>query len=108
MFSEHVAFPIINILSPLIQNSPLVPLQCVVNGVEGFQVRMSWNIEGRKEKGQQIRSHRHDGTIQLTRNQILITAAEWKKKVQCVCMVDFVGQHYNKTFQQHGKILQYL
>ncbi|KAI7804706.1 hypothetical protein IRJ41_016944, partial [Triplophysa rosa] len=102
--NENIAFPLINILSPLIQNSPLVPLQCVVTGVEGFQVRMSWDIEGREEKGQYIRSHRNDGTIQLTRNQILITAAEWERNVQYVCMVDFVGQRYNKTFQQHDAL----
>lgn len=102
MFPEDIALPFFDILSPLIQNSPLIPLQCVVTGIEGFQVRVSWNIEGREEKGQYIKSHRNDGTIQLTRNQILITAAEWERNVQCVCFVDFEGQHYNKTFQQHG------
>ncbi len=45
---EHTVFPVIDILTPLIMNSPLVPLQCVVNGVEASRVHMFWTVEGKK------------------------------------------------------------
>ncbi|XP_067282616.1 uncharacterized protein [Pseudorasbora parva] len=98
---EHTVFPVIDILTPLIPNGHLVPLHCVVTGVRASQVHMSWAVEGRKEKGQPILTHGNDGGIQITRNQILITAEEWSRKVKCVCVVEFGGQRYTKTLQQH-------
>nr|XP_055074938.1 uncharacterized protein LOC129454437 isoform X1 [Misgurnus anguillicaudatus]XP_055074939.1 uncharacterized protein LOC129454437 isoform X1 [Misgurnus anguillicaudatus]XP_055074940.1 uncharacterized protein LOC129454437 isoform X1 [Misgurnus anguillicaudatus] len=101
---EHISFPLIDILSPLIQNSPFVPLQCVVTGVEGFQEYVSWAIEGRKEKGQSVWTHRHNDAVQITRNQILITDEEWERNVQCVCKVNFMGQNYTKTLKRHDAL----
>ncbi|XP_051526976.1 uncharacterized protein LOC127425268 isoform X2 [Myxocyprinus asiaticus] len=103
---EHTVFPFIEILSPLIQSSHLVPLQCVVTRVESSQVHMFWVIEGRKEKAQSMWIHRHDGAIPLTRSQILLTAEEWEREVRCDCMVEFAGQRYIKTLQRHGEIHQ--
>ncbi|XDV34520.1 hypothetical protein PO909_004674, partial [Leuciscus waleckii] len=101
LFPEHTVFPVIDILTPLIPNGPLVPLHCVVTGVESSQIHMSWAVDRRKEKGQAILTHRNDGGIQITRNQILITAEEWDRKVKCVCVVKFRGQLYTKTLQRH-------
>ncbi|CAM4634211.1 unnamed protein product [Leuciscus chuanchicus] len=98
---EHTVFPVIDILTPLIPNGPLVPLHCVVTGVESSQIHMSWAVDRRKEKGQAILTHGNDGGIQITRNQILITAEEWDRKVKCVCVVKFRGQLYTKTLQRH-------
>ncbi|XP_077052631.1 uncharacterized protein LOC143702552 [Siphateles boraxobius] len=98
---EHTVFPGIDILTPLIPNSPLVPLHCVVTGVEASQIHMSWAIERRKEKGKAVLTHGNDGGIQIIRNQIVITAEEWDRKVKCVCVVKFRGQLYTKTLQQH-------
>ncbi|XP_065150469.1 uncharacterized protein [Paramisgurnus dabryanus] len=102
--SEHINLPLIDILSPLIQDGPFVPLQCVVTGIEGFQEYVSWVIEGRKEKGQSVWTHRHNDAVQITRNQILITAEEWERNVQCVCKVNFMGQNYTKTLQRHDAL----
>lgn len=98
---EHTVFPVIDILTPLITNGPSVPLQCVVKGVEASQVHVFWTVEGKKEKGQPVLTHGNDGVIQITRSQILMTAEEWERKVQCVCVVQFGGQLYNKTLQPH-------
>ncbi|XP_042633134.1 uncharacterized protein LOC122148873 [Cyprinus carpio] len=94
---EHTVFPVIDILTPLFTNGPLVPLLCVVNGAEASRVHMSWTVEGRKEKGLPVLTNGNAGAIQITRNQILITAEEWERKVQCVCVVEFGGQLYTKT-----------
>ncbi|KAL0165634.1 hypothetical protein M9458_037478, partial [Cirrhinus mrigala] len=67
-------FPVIDILTPLIRNGPLVPIQCVVNGVKASQVHI-------KEKGQPVLTNVNDDAIQITRNQILITAEEWERRV---------------------------
>ncbi|XP_051948587.1 uncharacterized protein LOC127619674 [Xyrauchen texanus] len=98
---EHTVFSDIEILSPLIQSSHLVPLQCVVTRVESSQVHMFWVIEGRTENGQSTWTHRHDGAMPFTRSQILLTAEEWEKEVRCDCMVEVAGQQYNKTLQRH-------
>ncbi|XP_043074207.1 uncharacterized protein LOC122324077 [Puntigrus tetrazona] len=98
---ERTVFPVIDILTPLITNGPLVPLQCVVNGVEASGVRVFWTVEGRKEKGQPVLTHGNDGAIRTFRNQILVTAEEWERKAQCVCVVEFGGQLYTKTLQPH-------
>ncbi|XP_048059745.1 uncharacterized protein LOC125276287 isoform X2 [Megalobrama amblycephala] len=99
--SEHTVFPVIDIFTPLIPNGSLVPLHCVVTGVEASQVQLSWAVEGRKEKGQRVLTHGNDGAIQITRNQILITAEEWDRMVECMCVVEFGGQLYTKTLQRH-------
>ncbi|XP_073677403.1 uncharacterized protein [Garra rufa] len=96
---ERTVLPVIDILTPLITNGLLVPIQCVVNGVEASRVQMFWTVDGRKEKGQPVLSHGNDGDIQIARNQILITAKEWERMVQCVCVVEFGGQLYTKTLQ---------
>ncbi|XP_048059744.1 uncharacterized protein LOC125276287 isoform X1 [Megalobrama amblycephala] len=98
---EHTVFPVIDIFTPLIPNGSLVPLHCVVTGVEASQVQLSWAVEGRKEKGQRVLTHGNDGAIQITRNQILITAEEWDRMVECMCVVEFGGQLYTKTLQRH-------
>ncbi|XP_056110530.1 uncharacterized protein LOC130087975 [Rhinichthys klamathensis goyatoka] len=98
---EHTVFPVIDILTPLIPNGLLVPLHCVVTGIEASQIHMSWAVERRKEKGQAVLTHGNNGGIQITRNQILITAEEWDRKVKCVCVVKFRGQIYTKTLQRH-------
>ncbi|KAL1255697.1 hypothetical protein QQF64_013758 [Cirrhinus molitorella] len=96
---ERTVFPVIDILTPLITNGPWVPIQCVVNGVEASRVHMFWTVEGRKKKGQPVLTHGNDGDIQIARNQILITAEEWERMVQCVCVVGFGGHLYTKTLQ---------
>ncbi len=65
---------------------------------------MFWTVEGRKEKGQPVLTYGNDGAIKISRNQILITAEEWERKVQCVCVVEFGGELYTKTLQPHGTV----
>ncbi|XP_073787814.1 uncharacterized protein isoform X2 [Danio rerio] len=99
---EHTVLPVIDILTPLIKNAPLVPLQCVVTGAKSSQVQMHWSVEGRKEKGQAVLRHGNDGAVQISRNQILITAEQWERKIQCVCVVELGGQIFTKSLQTHA------
>ncbi|TRY93080.1 hypothetical protein DNTS_023847, partial [Danionella cerebrum] len=71
---EPSLLPVIDILIPLIIRGPLIPLQCVVTGVRASQT---------------------------SRKQIQLTAEQWYKRAECMCVVEFRGQLYNQSLQTH-------